>query len=566
MTPNRNEVFLFFITRIKKLTQFLGKRLCWMLIISTIVGCLLFVTESSFVVILQLFLFSLGLITRDQLLIPDWVPTTQGFAVGIFFLFGLCRGLIQMIKSYLTGVIGQEFIKQQRARTIEYGLTFANSVSTSQIITLCTERVSQGGAFLQNFGNLILVLTASCLFFISGLRLAPYEMIIGVTVLGVFLFPLKYFSKNINNAGEGVRDEWNFVNATLISGLKNNFFLRVYDVVDLEIEKSIQSLESYLRHYRRYFLISAFKNSLPPILGVFVVCIITFVSIKYIHTKAILLVAFFYIFMKLAQSMSEVSVGLTECALNKRNFLELYEMYLLHKDYKQKISSKLDCPEHFNASVSAIEIKVENLSFSRDGKTYLFNDLSFQVGTGGVLLIKGPSGVGKSTLLMLILGLIKSTGGTVSINGIKVDEFDGSISQHVGYVGPDPYLIIGTLKDNLLFGNLRSKEVGDSELLRALEFVCLDPVAFPLNLQISEHAALSTGQKQRISIARAILRKPKLLILDEATANLDRDTEEYILKNLKPLIPTITTVVVSHKSSFDNIATAVLNLEKIQNV
>lgn len=552
---------MYILIRVKKLIDFLGNGLCWKLFFSTILGVLLFLTESSFVVILQLFLFSLGLITRDQLLIPSWLPTTQNFAVGMFFMFGLCRGLIQISKSYLAGVIGQEFVKQQRGRTIEYGLSFANNVSTSQIITLCTERVSQGGAFLQNFSNLILVLTSSILFFVSGLRLAPYEMIIGVILLAAFLFPLKWFSKKITLAGEGVRDEWNFVSETLVSGLKNNFFLRVYDVVDLEIKKSIQSLDNYLQHYKRYFLISSFKNSLPPILGIFVVCIITFVSIKYIHTKAILLVAFFYIFMKLAQSMSEVSSGLTECALNRRNFLELYEMYLLHKQYQLKVSLKTF--KKFNRDINTIStIKADNLSFSYDGSLFLFKNLSFEAKIGDVLLIKGPSGVGKSTLLMLLLGLIKATEGKVFINSNLVDEFDGSLSPSIGYVGPEPYLIIGSLKDNLLFGYLKPEEVSDRELMKALEFACLDTAAFPLDLKLSEHVSLSTGQKQRISVARAILRKPKLLILDEATANLDSDTEEKILQNLKYLIPNMITIVVSHKPSFDNIATVVLSLEK----
>lgn len=540
-----------------------------MLLLSIVVGLLFFLVETSFVVVLQLFLFSIGLISSSQLMVPGWLPTTQNFSVALLFMFGLVRGLIYMLKSYLAGIIGQEFIKEQRTRTIEYGLSFATNVSTNQIVTIFTERIAQGGSYLSSFSQLILVLTSSCLFFLTGLKIAHFEMLIGVSILAIFLFPLRYFNKNIKQTGDGLRDEWNFVSSTLISGLKNNFFLRVYNLVDSEIMKSIKSLGIYLDHYRNYFKVSTFKNFLPQIMGIFVVSAITLISLKYIHTKGIVLVAFFYLFIRFSQNMSEASASLSDLTLNQANILELYNLFLLHKKHKQIAKTE----NHSNLkktadSVESITININGLAFSYNGcSPFLFKDLSAQVSTGEVLLIKGPSGVGKSTLLMLIFGMLKPNQGEVLINNINVCEFDRSISQFIGYVGPEPYLIIGSLKDNLLFGHEFPKDVSDNELNEVLRLVCLDLVSFPLDLQIMEHVSLSTGQKQRLSIARALLRKPKLLIFDEATANLDKDTEEQILNNLKSLIANMTTIVISHKSSFDAIATTTLNLEnKLQRI
>lgn len=551
-------------TGLKKLKEFLGDRVWWLVVFSTLTGLFVFFIEMSFVVVLQLFLFSIGLLSNDKLLIPNWLPTSQNFVIGLLFVFGLSRGLIYMLKFYLTGMAGQEFAKTQRTRVVEYGLSFASDVSTNQIITIFTERVSQGGVFLQTISQLLLVLTSATLFFLTGLKIAHWEMIIGICTMAIFLFPLKFFNKNIASAGEGLRGEWNFVSANLISGLKNNFFLRVYNLVESEIRKSVHSLDMYLIHYRRYYRISAFKSFLPNILGIFVVCLIALISLKYIHTKPVLLVGFFYIFIRFSQNMSEVNSSFSDLALYRASFLELYDLHLLHKKYIHKMNDGINNLQtsYSHDAMKTISININNISFSYDKGPTLFKDIAVKVNIGEVLLIKGPSGVGKSTLLMLILGMIKPNKGEVTINDINIQEFDHTISKYIGYVGPEPFLVIGTIKENLLFGHIYPESIAEKDLQDALEWVCLDPSAFPLNLQIMEHASLSTGQKQRISIARAILRKPKLLILDEATANLDKDTEIQILHNLKPLISKITTIVISHKPSFDSMATVILNLEK----
>jgi ABC-type multidrug transport system fused ATPase/permease subunit len=551
------------IARIGKFKKFLGRRVWILLGLSTFAGILLFLVESSFIFVSQLFLFTVGLISREKLIVPDWLPTTLNFSICLLLLFGLSRGLILMLKYYLVGLIGQEFVKEQRKRTIEYGLSFASDISTNEIITIFTERMSQGGIFLSHVSQAILVLTSSGLFFIAGLKMAPFEMVIGVSALALFLYPLKSANRHINLAGDGIANEWNFVSSTLIAGLRNNFFLRVYNLVDSEIKKSIQSLDNYLNHYRSYYKISAIKNSLPNIVGILIVSVITFTSIKYIHTSGILLVSFFYLFIRFSQSMSEASTSFSELTLHKAHFLDIYNLYLLHDKYVKnlKISEK-SAVKAERANIESISLKVRNLSFSYPDGPLLFHSLSAAIEQGQTLLIKGHSGVGKSTLLMLILGMIRPSSGDVLINDIDIHNFSRTISQFIGYVGPEPYLVIGTLKDNLLFGHDFPCDVSDQELYSALALVCLNTEQFPLNLAVLEHASLSTGQKQRISIARAILRKPKLLILDEATANLDKDTEESILQNLAPLLARMTNVVISHKSSFDSLASVVLNLEK----
>jgi ABC-type multidrug transport system fused ATPase/permease subunit len=311
----------------------------------------------------------------------------------------------------------------------------------------------------------------------------------------------------------------------------------------------------------KYYKVSALKNHIPNIIGIFIICTISFISVRYIHTRPVILISFFYIFIRFTQGLSEASTSVSSLKLHYKGFLELYfwheklELATILRKEKKQIEVLTANP--FNESVN---IGIKNLTFSFPDEQALFKDLNFSVKKGEVLLIKGPSGVGKSTLLMLILGFLKPDEGNITFNQHDVQKTLPYLSDIVGYVGPEPYMIVGTIKENILFGHKQKESITDQMIEDAMKKAQLDVKKFYLNLYVSEQASLSTGQKQRLSIARAILRKPKLLILDEATANLDGDTEQKFTNSLKDILGEVTTIIISHKSSFDQIATTILTL------
>ncbi len=134
----------------------------------------------------------------------------------------------------------------------------------------------------------------------------------------------------------------------------------------------------------------------------------------------------------------------------------------------------------------------------------------------------------------------------------------------VAYVGPEPYLISGTVRENLLYGHQSKDQVTDADLWQALGLAQLESeirsLPGSLDAKLNEQTQMSTGQKQRLAIARALLRKPQMLILDEATANLDGQTEDRFIQCLRPLLPRLTTVIISHKGSFNALATSTIIL------
>ncbi|MEG1510217.1 MAG: ABC transporter ATP-binding protein, partial [Clostridia bacterium] len=195
------------------------------------------------------------------------------------------------------------------------------------------------------------------------------------------------------------------------------------------------------------------------------------------------------------------------------------------------------------------QINFENLSFSYDNKTTVLDNLNFSVANGEKATIVGRTGVGKTTLFKLITGLIKGD-GAVTINGEDVYTIDNKIKPYLfGYVAQSFSYIDGTIKDNI---SLRNDSLSDETILYALNFVLLGDVIAKLEFGINttfSPALFSQGQLQLLSIARAIVYNPTILLLDEITANLDEKTEKQILDILQKASANRTIISISHRES-----------------
>jgi len=169
---------------------------------------------------------------------------------------------------------------------------------------------------------------------------------------------------------------------------------------------------------------------------------------------------------------------------------------------------------------------LENISFQYiNSDEEMFKDLSLKIKQNTHTLIVGPNGSGKSTLLAIIAGILYPKKGNIK-----------TFSKNVGYVGPNPLIFDATLRENLLYGIKTS--IPDEEIIRQLETFKVFETEKSLDKEIS-NKSLSSGQMQKISFIRALLSTPDLLILDEASSNLDQNSKELIYKILSNLNTTI---------------------------
>ena len=210
------------------------------------------------------------------------------------------------------------------------------------------------------------------------------------------------------------------------------------------------------------------------------------------------------------------------------------------------------------------DIVFENVAFSYDENKEVLHDISFDAPTGSVTALVGSSGSGKSTIAGLAATFLNPKGGKVTIDGIDISTVNlSSYRSNLGVVLQDDFLYEGTIRENILFPRPHATE---DQLLAAVQGAYVNEFTdrFDLGLDtvIGERGVkLSGGQRQRISIARALLADPKIIILDEATSNLDTESEAFIQKSLHELMKDRTTFVIAHRLSTIQKADQILVIE-----
>ena len=217
--------------------------------------------------------------------------------------------------------------------------------------------------------------------------------------------------------------------------------------------------------------------------------------------------------------------------------------------------------------IKEIVFEKANFSYNEDSVSSI-KGMNLRIKRGDVIAFVGPSGSGKSTLVKLMLGLYKLDSGKLSINGINFNEIDlKSLRSKIGYVAQETQLFAGTIRENLIFVNPNAT---DEECLKALQAAAVDSIIKRgdkgLSTKIGEGGIkISGGERQRLAIARALLRRPEILIFDEATSSLDSITEKSITKTIREisnLKPNMITVLIAHRLSTINHAGTIYVLEK----
>jgi ABC-type bacteriocin/lantibiotic exporter with double-glycine peptidase domain len=197
-------------------------------------------------------------------------------------------------------------------------------------------------------------------------------------------------------------------------------------------------------------------------------------------------------------------------------------------------------------------IEFRNVSFSYDSREPVLKNISFLVRPGERIAIVGPSGVGKTTLISLILRFYKPSSGEIYFDGRAASEFDvKALRQRIGYVSQNPLLLSGTIMENLRYGNL---ETNEEEVFRAAKVADIHDFVYHLprgyESEIGQRGInLSEGQKQRLSIARALVKNPDILVLDEPASALDSVAEKSIFQSLPDFLQDKTLFVVAHRIS-----------------
>ena len=263
-----------------------------------------------------------------------------------------------------------------------------------------------------------------------------------------------------------------------------------------------------------------------------------------------------------------ITVGVTISIINYlrrlwnpiNNLSNLYNQLITNMSYLERILETLEEPEEIKDSPNAYdlpdikgEIEYSNVDFSyEEEKGYVLKDLNFRIAPGERIAFVGQTGAGKTTIVNLLSRYYEIGAGNIKIDGHDIrDVTMHSLRQQVGYMLQESYIFSGTIMENIRYGKL---DATDEEVIAAAKAVYAHDFIMRLkdgyNTVVSEKgSSLSIGQRQLISLARTMLLNPRILVLDEATANIDTETEQLIIEGVKRLMEGRTTLMIAHRLS-----------------
>lgn len=216
------------------------------------------------------------------------------------------------------------------------------------------------------------------------------------------------------------------------------------------------------------------------------------------------------------------------------------------------------------AKVTEGNVRFENVSFSYDGKHQILDNISFSVNKGETIAFVGSTGSGKSSIINVLMRFYEFQSGRVLLDGVDIRDYSQEeLRKNIGLVLQDPFLYHGTIKSNIAM----YQDLTDEEIKAAAEFVdanhFIDKLPEGYDSPVSERgSSFSTGQRQLLAFARTVASQPKILILDEATANIDSETEAIVQNSLAKMRQGRTTIAIAHRLSTIQDANCIYVLDK----
>lgn len=562
----------------QELYALVGKRTMVWLGLATFGSFLLTGVEFAFALGIQLFLKTLGLVGDDIQLYGN--VDAWGFNVTTAVVFLLCIGIFRFLAQLAINLSAGQAAELFRARC---------KVSMIHFMLKGSKKEYQSSGWVNHIFSDVIPRTASALFVgttilssaiqaigltILMVNAAWRESLLAIGVLAIIALVLKAFTRKAIATSKDFPEQQELLFRDIQRYIRSWLFVRIMRIEDREFHRMNHNILKYSAAYCRYGVYKSINYSLASFSAIILIVVIFYPSQAIWNTPGTNFLAFLYLLMRMVTSVSAGVSAIDTFSAERvflKKFLDIFrsiprqewqsgvtvsdQLPLLpsgHLDYKgEAFFPKL--VSRNNQELPALNppaIKIENLSYRYPGtNNWVLDKINLTVPAGAQVGITGESGCGKSTLLHLILGLLEPERGQINIAGQSPSAFFGANSDRIGYVGPDPFIVEGSILDNLLYSVKR--DISEAEAWEALESARIADVVRKLDAgwhyNLKENGdGLSAGQKQRIAIARAILAQPTILILDEATSNLDDRNEAEIAEVLR-LMEETTVVIVSHR-------------------
>ena len=491
--------------------------------------------------------------------------------IGLSFGVLIIANLISVVESYVNVWMAENITYDMRNKMYSHlqrmSHRFFTTSKQGDIITRMTSDI--GGvqsvltgtwtSILQNFATLTVAL-------VTMYTKSPLLATIGIVVVPLFILPTKRVGKRrweITLESRKHNDDINqILNETLsVSGqLLSKLFVTENYEFDRYQEANKQMIRLNIKESMagKWFrvVINVFTN-IGPMLIYLVGGILI---IEYGNTD--LTIGDITVMVALLGRMYGPVNSLLNIQVDMIRSMALFDRIFEYFDLPVEIDND---PQALRPESFAGELAFEEVSFHYDPDQPILNNVSFELKPGSSVAIVGPSGAGKSTIINLIPRLYDVTGGRIRLDGVDIRKLDlAFLRQHIGVVTQDTYLFNGTIRENLLYAKSDATQAEIEQACREANihaFISGLPKGYDTVVG-NRGMKLSGGEKQRLSIARIILRKPGLIIFDEATSSLDSISEHAIQEAIEPILAKSTSLIIAHRLSTILSADEILVLEK----
>ena len=501
----------------------------------------------------------------------DHFVTNQAAQSGFFLLLGyyllfLLRVLFTYLGSYTFSRVAYSIVRDMRQETFaniqKLGMAYFDKTPAGSIVSRITNDTQ---AVADMFGTVFSSFIASFFIFtatlITMLQLNWQLTLFILPFLPVIWGSVWLYRKLSNHLVMMTRSKLSDINVKLSESIEG---MRIIQAFRQE-ERLIGEFEAINQEHLDYANRSVNVNSLflRPAMSLLKVLayavILTFFGLNW--QTATFTAGLMFAFIQFINQLFDPLIEVTQNFATLQTSMVSAERVFAMMD--QRAYEPTQAPSDLEVSQGRIEFR--NVSFSYDGKRDVLKDISFQVQVGETIAFVGHTGSGKSSIINLFMRFYEFDRGQILIDGVDIREYSQpALRKAIGLVLQDPFLYHGTIESNI---KMFQDHLSRSDVQAAAEFVDADAFISQLpegyDQPVTERGStLSSGQRQLIAFARTVAAKPKILILDEATANIDSETEEVIQHSLKKMRKGRTTIAIAHRLSTIQDADCIYVLDK----
>ena len=471
----------------------------------------------------------------------------------ILFLLLLFSGFfLNLADTWLLQKMGQQIVYKLREETFTHihslSLSFFNTTPVGKLVTRVsndTEAVNElfSTILVKLFKNVVKIIGYAVVMLSINVKMAGISFLL-LPLVAILTFIFRHLSRKAYQITRNKITELNTFLSEHISGMK------LIQIFAREKEKYSEfegkSMELYRANFREIMTFAIFRPSIYLVSVIAMILVIRTGSLSVLNGS--LSLGTLFVFITYISSFFEPIQELSEQLGTLQSSIASAEKIFSVLDVKPEIVSPTD-----PAPVNILgEIEFRHVWFAYEEENYILKDVSFVIHPGEKAAFVGATGAGKSTILNLIGRYFDIQKGQILIDGIDIHEIDLDVLRGaIGQVQQDVFIFTGDIKSNI---SLNNEAISPDDVRRAAEIVNADPFIQKLphgyDEPVTERGStLSAGQRQLLSFARTLAYDPKILVLDEATANIDTETETLITQALARLMDGRTTIMVAHRLS-----------------